>query len=101
VSVAAVALFATRLRLAREALGLSARELSLAAGLSSAYVGHMERGHRELPSIACVAQLAAALHVTPGWLAFGESAPQKRPTTDEEDWASLVNVARPLSAPTR
>lgn len=63
--------FAARLELARKARGLSASGLSLLAGLSSAYVGHIERGRTKETTLSTAESLARALRVPPEWLAFG------------------------------
>lgn len=59
-----------RITLAREALGLSMRQLGLTAGLSGPAVEKMEKG-RSVPRLDNVEALAKALGVSPGWLAFG------------------------------
>lgn len=60
-----------RLQTARESRGLGQAELSLAAGLSHAYVAHVESGRIQDPSVATVEKIALALGVCPAWLAFG------------------------------
>lgn len=52
------------LRQRREERGLSARELSLRAGLSESYVGKMETSRID-PSLRCFARVAVALDLTP------------------------------------
>jgi transcriptional regulator with XRE-family HTH domain len=66
--------FAARLALAREARGLSQRDLSLTAGFSSAHVGHLEAARSARVPLAHVEPLAKVLRVTPEWLAFGVGA---------------------------
>ncbi len=51
--------------LRRARLGLSARALSLRAGLSPAYVTKLEGGHIEEPSLRAFARLAAETGMTP------------------------------------
>lgn len=59
-----------RITMAREALGLSMRQLGLTAGLTGPAVEKMEKG-RSVPRLDNVEALAKALGVSPGWLAFG------------------------------
>lgn len=49
-------------RAAREAAGLSKRQLSLAAGLSESYVGKVEAGHLN-PTIGAFARIAESLNL--------------------------------------
>lgn len=63
------------MRLARAATPMSARALSIRAGLSSAaHVGLIERGTVAQPSGATLQKLAAALGVSMEWLQTGEGA---------------------------
>lgn len=57
------------LRQRREERGLSARELSIRAGLSESYVGKLESGQID-PSLRCFARIAMALDLTPQEIAF-------------------------------
>lgn len=59
-----------RLRLAREARGLSMRQLAAAAGLSAQAVSLLE-ADRMCPSVETCERLAVALDVAPCWLAYG------------------------------
>lgn len=52
------------IRLVRKAKGLTARQLSLQAGLSESYVGKLESGSLE-PSLSAFARIAFELHLTP------------------------------------
>lgn len=52
------------LRMRREAKGLTARALSLAAGLSESYVGKVEKGTME-PSLRAFGKIARQLNLTP------------------------------------
>ena len=63
-----------RVTFARERRGLTARAASLAAGLSHAYVSHLETGRRdpETVSLGSIRALADALDVPFPWLATGE-----------------------------
>lgn len=60
-----------RLRLAREARGLSRKELGRASETSDTTVRLTEEG-QVIPGLGTTEQLARALAVSPGWLAFGE-----------------------------
>lgn len=60
-----------RLGMARRGLGFTLRDIGEAAGISGQGVLRIERGDTE-PMIHTVEQLAVALDVAPGWLAFGE-----------------------------
>lgn len=57
-----------RLRSARLAKGLSARQLSLAADLSQSMVGQIERGDVADPGVSVVLKLAEQLGVGVEWL---------------------------------
>lgn len=57
------------IRAARQAKGLSARSLSLAARLSESYVGKLENGQVE-PSLKAFANLANALHMNQTEICF-------------------------------
>jgi len=65
-----------RLKRARKELGLSARELSVSAGLSPSVVQMIE-DQRRLPGLDTIERLAAALGVSTAWLGFG-IGPQNR-----------------------
>ena len=66
---------AWRLRKMREHRGLTARELSRAAGLSGPHVSLIESGRRADVYVSTVASLAKALGVSFAWLAIGEGSP--------------------------
>lgn len=67
-----VGLVGSRIRQARESIGISqaAVALSLVPPKQRSSVGRYESGHDE-PSLDTVEQLAAVLNVSPCWLAFG------------------------------
>lgn len=65
-----------RLKKVRKERGLSARELSVAAGLSPSVVQMIE-DQRRLPGLDTIEKLAAALGVSTAWLGFG-IGPQNR-----------------------
>ena len=60
-----------RLRAAREAAGLSQRELAF-PGCSAAYISRIERGER-IPSLQVMRELAQRLGVTDAELAYGHT----------------------------
>lgn len=60
-----------RLGLARDARGLSRKALARAAEMSTTAISNIE-DKGSLPSVATAEQLAAALGVSPCWLAYGE-----------------------------
>lgn len=62
--------FAARLRSAREAAGLSQRQLAF-SGCSPAYISRIEAGER-LPSLQLIRELARRLGVSEAWLATGK-----------------------------
>jgi len=59
-----------RLKQRREALGLSYRAVSRAAGMSDMTVRATEQDHTS-PTLETAERIAKALGVSPGWLAFG------------------------------
>ena len=66
--------FSERLKRARREKNLTADNLSVAAGVSNSAVSHLEAGAR-LPHLPTLERIANALHVSPGWLAFGADSP--------------------------
>jgi transcriptional regulator with XRE-family HTH domain len=50
-----------RVRKRRKALGLTAKSLAKAAGVSTSYISQVERGHQEDPSLPALRRLAEAL----------------------------------------
>lgn len=58
-----------RLRDAREAAGLSQRQLAF-EGCTNAYISRLEAGHR-IPSLQLIHEFAKRLRVSPQWLATG------------------------------
>ena len=64
-----------RVRKRRKALGLTAKSLAKAAGVSTSYISQVERGHQEDPSLPALRRLAEALkmdlHALLGGLAPG------------------------------
>ena len=50
-----------RVRRRRKALGLTAKSLAKAAGVSTSYISQVERGHQEDPSLPALRRLADAL----------------------------------------
>lgn len=79
-----VMVFRDRLRWAREASGVSQRELSEIAGLSPSHVWALETEHaklkRGLPDVGTVSALARVLGVTLDWLVDGAG---EKPNADD------------------
>ena len=69
-----IGLIGKRIREARESIGISqaAVALSLVPPKQRSSIGRYESGHDE-PSLGTVEQLAEVLHVSPCWLAFGDT----------------------------
>lgn len=87
----------SRLRLAREGIGMSGRKTSQAAGLSIETAHSIESTGR-MPGIDTVERLASVLRVSPSWLAFGTD-PMRRVMNYR--WApghSALGAARELEA---
>ena len=82
---------ASRVADSRRALGLTLRQLGDAAGLSAQGVMVIEKGRTE-PQISTIEQLAVALDVAPGWLAFGEGA---APTVTDDTGSHTSADPRP------
>lgn len=60
-----------RLRIARKAADLTARELSKRAGLAEGHVAMIERGTVDDGRVQTIAKIADALGVSLDWLVFG------------------------------
>jgi len=71
-----------RLREAREAAGLSQRELSF-PGCTAAYISRIEKGER-VPSLQLIREFAQQLEVNEEWLARG-----RRPNIEAHIWKEL------------
>lgn len=65
-----------RLRQAREAAGLSQRELSF-PGCTAVYICRIEKGQR-VPSLQVAEHLAARLNCDPEWLCHGTGTPEPK-----------------------
>jgi transcriptional regulator with XRE-family HTH domain len=85
--------FSERLRATRQLVGLSAHELSLLAGYSSAHVGHIERGRTKKPGLQAAADFASVLGVTVEFLISGTG-----PAPTKALVAAAVQRARALKA---
>ena len=59
--------FGTTVRALRRDRGLTQAELAQAAGLSTVYLSHLERGYRG-PSLQAAIRIAGALHLRPSTL---------------------------------
>lgn len=86
--------FAERLRSTRELGEVPAYELAKLAGLSAAYVGHLERGRVKKPGMDAVASLARVLGVSIDYLVAGTGDP---PTKDSV--MSAIQSAREAREP--
>lgn len=64
--------FQQRLDTARRAADLSWLALARVADIDARHMRRLAAGESGNPTITLVAQLAGALSVSPGWLAFGE-----------------------------
>ena len=73
-----------RVRKRRRALGLTAKSLAKAAGVSTSYISQVERGHQKDPSLPALRRLADALsmdlHVLLGAPTPVAEAPQVSPS---------------------
>lgn len=65
----------TRIRTAREAAGLTQAELGERADLSTAHIGHIERGTR-IVSLEAIFRIAQVLHTSVDSFLLGNSADQ-------------------------
>lgn len=69
---------------ARQAKGLTQRELARGADMSQQTVGSIESGRSNTPQAKTLLAIAKVLGVSPGWLLFGEennvASPHHRPT---------------------
>jgi transcriptional regulator with XRE-family HTH domain len=70
---------AKRLRLARESVGISARECDRRAGLTEGHTSLVETGTRGIEA-PTAAKLAVALGVSLDWLVLGRGAGPSRPS---------------------
>jgi transcriptional regulator with XRE-family HTH domain len=68
-----------RVRKRRKALGLTAKALAKAAGVSTSYISQVERGHQEDPSLPALRRLAEALKMDLHTL-LGAAAPNNGAT---------------------
>lgn len=66
--------FPRRLRAARQAAGLTASALSLAAGMGRSSAAQLEAGPG-IPLLNTAERLADALHLSAGWLVYGIESP--------------------------
>jgi transcriptional regulator with XRE-family HTH domain len=62
-----------RVRKRRKALGLTAKAVAKAAGVSTSYISQVERGHQEDPSLPALRRLADALSMDLHTLIGGQS----------------------------
>jgi transcriptional regulator with XRE-family HTH domain len=78
-----------RIRRRRKALGLAAKDLARAAGVSPSYVSQLEHGTQERPSLDVVHALAVALGLSSAEL-FGEPVAVALPPTIPPVLAALA-----------
>lgn len=74
-------------RKVREALKLTIPEYAKAVGLYPRYLGDIERGHRENPTIGVINRIAAAGGIQLGFVPREEPAAQAKPAKTEKDTA--------------
>jgi transcriptional regulator with XRE-family HTH domain len=82
--------FASRLKHAREHLGISQVELANRAGISPGSIGNYEAGFREMPRN--ILKLATALGVNPMWLQDGKLPIRQDSPTQNAHSVSLEDV---------
>ena len=92
---------ADRMRQAREAGGLTQPELARRAGVSQGTIGNIESGARKQPRDLLA--IAAALNVSPAWLATGSGPMQPGESrlidlTDNPDYPAIRRASFKLSA---
>lgn len=75
-----LATVASRVKYAREAAGLSQRQLSMAAGLSNQTISNIEAGHFGT-RVGTIEAIAKALNVSMGWILEGLGDPPMRKET--------------------
>lgn len=69
-----LASLSSRVQHARRLRGLSARALSVRAGVAQALVGQIERNEASDPHGTTIVAIAKALDVEPAWLLTGDGA---------------------------
>ncbi|MFO0575432.1 MAG: helix-turn-helix transcriptional regulator [Polyangia bacterium] len=84
----------SRLRKARRTAGLTPKAVVQRIGGDQLVVREIEEGHR-LPTVGTIARLAAALEVTPAWLAYGIGASRREgPAATCEGMGARVQSVR-------
>lgn len=78
-----------RIKELRESAGLTQKELGDKAGVSESYVGHIEGGRRESPSLPILIALCKALNYNLADLLL-DIGIELSDTTDLEDWERQV-----------
>lgn len=71
-----------RIRMEREKLNLSREKFAEIVGLSSFYIGQIERGERKM-SLDTLAKIAAALHLSVDYLLYGNNFADDKLTAQE------------------
>ena len=87
--------FGERLRMLRQRKGMSLRELSIKAGISTSYLSDLERGTRGAPTAPVLERLADGLEVSVDAL-LGREKTSATPLLDEADVA-FANKLREIS----
>lgn len=79
-----------RLFEARQAAGLSMRQLAQKAGVGEATINDIEKA-RQMPAADTTERLARALSISPAWLAFGIGPQQPSRQEESADGVSSPN----------
>lgn len=92
--------FGTRVRAARRRLGMTQEELAEKVGISSSFLGHIERGTR-IASLETLVLLCNALHVTPQALltasldsTFSDHMPNSLSYDDRSKLSNFLRLAQ-------
>lgn len=65
-----------RIKACRDNYKLSLRDLAERCDtITYSYIGQLERGLKDNPTVGTIEELARALNVNPSWLAFGKGKP--------------------------
>ena len=84
-----------RLKRTMDQHGLTARQLSLAAGLNKGYVGDVLAHPERSPSVAAIEGIARVLHVSPGGLVEGDSVRRGMGESHARPWEPATPGQRP------
>ena len=89
-----------RIKMLREAAGLSVAELARRIGIRQPSLWQLEEGVSKNPRASTLLRLADALNASPEWLASGRGAPY-RITVVAPNESELVSIFRSLSPPSQ